>query len=124
MTSIQALGFELAKIGSLVICQICDDIASAVPSRAISKPEIHQSSLNWSVPEMFAPYRPRKVAATSGSKRPAIKYPKIIPITAPIVAKNIISIVTKIISVRSDTPIDLIERIIARRCSNARPIVL
>ena len=39
-------------------------------------------------------------------------------------AKIIISIVAMIISVLSDTPIDRIERIIALRCSKARPIVL
>ena len=73
VTTIQALGFALAKMGSLVICQIWDDIAKPVPSSAITKPDSHQSGLSCSVPEIFAPYRPRKVAATSGSKRPAIK---------------------------------------------------
>ena len=123
-TSIHALGFALAKMGSLVICKICDDIAKAVPSNAIIKPESHQSGLNWRFPEIFAPYRPFRVAATSGSRNPAIKYPKIIPIIAPIMVKIIISIVTIVISVLIDTPIDLIERIIALRCSKARPIVL
>ena len=58
VTTIQALGFALVKMGSLVICQIWNNNANQVLNSADTKPDIHHSGLICSVPEIFTPYRP------------------------------------------------------------------